>query len=58
MDLVEAHPTNDDGDFGGDVARGVLGAEDLGSDDVADAVADEVHGCDCGLFGVAGLITR
>ena len=37
--VEQAHaPARDDGDFGGDVARRVAGAEGLGADDVADAV--------------------
>ena len=49
-------PAADDGDLGGDVARGVLGPEGLRADDVADAVADEVEGGDGRLLGVASHV--
>lgn len=52
VDQTDA-PTDDDGDLGGLVARGVLGAERLGPDDVADAVGDQVQRRDGRLLGVA-----
>ncbi len=51
-------PAADDCDLGRDVARGVVGPEGLGPDDVADAVADEVEGGDGRLLGVAGYVAR
>ena len=46
-------PADDDGDLGGAVLGRVGRAEGLGPDDVADAVADEVHGRNGGFLRVA-----
>jgi len=59
QDVQQRHnPAYDDRDLGGAVFGSVLGLEDLGTDDVAHAVPDQIHGCHCRLLRPAGNVGR